>query len=172
MTPTQSATVPITLQFPTEHGQVCIQFCSHWLPCEHTDANGITLLLEKVKSIQNFPMSMSIKQLHSFIEMINLYRWFIPNCSSILNPLRNLLHSRNKGISLESDLLHAFHTAKTALANFTKLSFMENDSKTRICLTMAVSDSGVVAVVQQELHSHCVLFCYTLSSPVTIQYLL
>lgn len=88
-----------------------------------------------------------------FIGMTNFYRRFILNCSSILNPLTNLLHGRNKGISLEGDTLHVFHTSKTTLANFTKLSFIENNPQTSICLTTDVPDSGVGAVVEQGLHS-------------------
>lgn len=59
-------------------GSAHIDFLGH-----HTDANGIAPLPEKVKLIQNFPVSMSIKHLFHFIGIINFYWRFIPNCSSI-----------------------------------------------------------------------------------------
>ena len=96
----------------------------------HTDVNGIAPLSDKVKAIQEFPVPTTIKQLRRFIRMINFYRRIISNCSTILNPLTNLLQRKNKTITSKSKPLRAFRSTKTALVNFTKLAFIENDSKT------------------------------------------
>ena len=96
-------------------------------PGHYTDANGIAPLPEKIKAIQEFPVPTTIRQLRRFIGMINFYRWFIPNCLTISNPLTNLLQRKNKSITLESKPLQAFRSAKTALASFTKLTFIENN---------------------------------------------
>lgn len=61
--------------FESDH----INFLGH-----HTDANVIIPLLEKIKTITDFSEPASIKQLRCFIGMINFYRYFIPNCSTIL----------------------------------------------------------------------------------------
>lgn len=116
----------------------------------HTDMNGISPLPAKIGSIQDFSMPTSIKQLQRLIGMISFYRQFIPDCSTIFKPLTNLLQRMNKGITLEWDALHAFHMAKTALANFTSLSYVNNNPWTQPSLTTDTSDAGVGAVVEQE----------------------
>lgn len=118
----------------------------------HIDANGITPLPEKIDAIRNFPTPTSIKQIRRFIGMINFYRRFIPNCSTILSPLTNLIERKNKQIILEGEALRAFETAKIALIRFTKLSFIENDPETRIFLTTDASDVGIGAVVEQQVN--------------------
>lgn len=45
-----------------------IDFLGH-----HTYTNGIALLLEKITSIQDFPVPVSMKQLQHFIGMVNFY---------------------------------------------------------------------------------------------------
>ena len=87
--------------------------------------------------------------------MINLYRRFISNCSTILNPLTNLLQRKNKSITLESKPQQAFDAAKSALANFTKLIFIENNPQARLRLTTDASDAGVGAAVEQESNAQC-----------------
>ena len=115
---------------------------------DHTDTDGIILLPRKISAIQDFPTPTSIKQLQCFIGMINFYRQFIPNCSTILQPLTNLLQSKNKNISLETDALYAFSATKTVLVNFIKVSYIKDDPQTCLTLTMDSSDSGVEAVVE------------------------
>ena len=85
--------------------------------------------------------------------MINFYRRFISNCSTILQPLTNLRHRKNRNISLETDALCAFNVAKTALVNFTKLSYIKDHPRTHLTLTTDASDAGVGAVVEQECDS-------------------
>ena len=119
----------------------------------HVDTNGIIPLLEMIKSTQDFPKLTSTKHLHRFTGMVNFYQRFMPNCSTILLPQRNLQTKMNQGIMLEGNALYAFHTAKTALADFTKLSFIGNDPRTRRFLTTDASDAEVGVVVQQELNS-------------------
>ena len=107
----------------------------------------------KISAIQDFPTPTSKRQLRRFIGMINFYRRFIPNCSTILQPLTNLLQRKNRNISLETDALHAFNAAKTALVNFTKLSYIKDDQQMHLTLTTDASDAGVGAVVEQECDS-------------------
>lgn len=119
----------------------------------HTDANGLAPLPHKISSIQDFPTQTSIKQLRRFLGMINFYHRFILNCAATLQPLKNLLQRRNKDITLEGDALLAFHTAKATLANFTRLSHINDDLRTRLSLTTDASDTGVGVVVEQEFNS-------------------
>ena len=126
-------------------GAPSIEFLGH-----NIDAEGITPLPTKISAIQDFPTPTSMKQLRRFIGMINFYRRFIPKCSTILQPLTNLLQRKNRNISLETDALHTFNAAKTALVNFTKLSYIKDDPKMHLALTTDASDAGVGAVVEQE----------------------
>lgn len=121
-----------------------IEFLGH-----HVDANGIAPITEKIKAITEFPVPVSIKQLRRFIGMINFYRRFIPNCSNILTPLTDLLQKKNKTITLENEALDAFRAAKTALGNFSKLSFLEDDPQSDIYLTTDASETAIGAVIEQ-----------------------
>lgn len=115
------------------------------------DQNGISPLPEKIEAIQNFPQPTSVRQLRRFIGTLNYYRRFIPNCSSILTPLTNIIQKKNKNITLPPDAVEAFNTAKSALADFTKLSYIHNDESNTLSLTTDASGSAVGAVIEQEI---------------------
>lgn len=125
-----------------------IDFLGHY-----TDANGITPVADKVKTIADFPVPASVKQLRRFIGMINFYRRFIPSCSRILTPLTNLIQRKNIAITLENEAMEAFKAAKTALGNFSKLAFIEDNPKADIYLTTDASESAVGAVIEQVCSS-------------------
>ena len=127
-------------------GSTHIDFLGH-----HADANGNVRLPEKFKAIQEFCVPTTIKQLRRFIGMIDFYRRFIP----ILNPLTTLFQRKDKSITLESKPLQVFCSAKIALANFTKLTFIENNPQARLRLTTDAPDTGVGAVVEQESNAQC-----------------
>lgn len=125
-----------------------IHFLGHQI-----DANGITPLPDKIDAIRNFPTPASMRQIRRFIGMVNFYRRFIPNCSTILSPLTKLIERKNKPVTLEGEALQAFQSAKTALENFTKLSFINNDPNTKIFVTTDASEAGIGAVVEQQLNA-------------------
>ena len=103
-------------------------------------------------------MPTSVKQLRCFIGMINFYRRFIPNCSTIIQPLTNLLQKKNRNISLETDTLPAFNATKTTLVNFTKLHYIKDDPQTHLTLTTDASDATLNANLlhsfQSSFHQH------------------
>ena len=47
---------------------------------------GVLPLVQKVEAIQNFPMPKTMRQLRTFLGMINFYRRFIPQAGAILHP--------------------------------------------------------------------------------------
>ena len=55
------------------------------------DEHRNTLVPEKGAAIENFPQPISLRQLWRFLGLINYYRRFIPGCSKILTPLKNML---------------------------------------------------------------------------------
>ena len=117
------------------------------------DEQGITPVPEKVTAIQNFPQPTSLRQLRRFLGLVNYYRRFIRGCSRILTPLTNMLQqqkNKNAKIQIEGEALTAFHNAKKALADFTKLSYISNENTSTLSLTTDASGDSIGAVLQQK----------------------
>ena len=117
------------------------------------DEQGITPVPEKVTVIQNFPQPTSLRQLRRFLGLVNYYRRFIPGCSRILTPLTNMLQqqkNKNAKIQIKGGALTAFHNAKKALADFTKLSYISNENTSTLSLTTDASRDSIGAVLQQK----------------------
>lgn len=63
----------------------CIQFLGHIV-----DANGIRLIPEKIEAIVKMPPPKDLKQLQSFLGMVEYYSKFVPMLSTELAPLNKL----------------------------------------------------------------------------------
>lgn len=57
------------------------------------DKNGLRTNRDKVKAILNAPEPTNITEVKRFLGVVNYYRVFIPNASSIMSPLHELLRS-------------------------------------------------------------------------------
>ena len=57
----------------------------------HIDSRGIHTSKKKVQAILNAPAPQNLRQLQSFLGLLNYYAKFIPNLSSMLHPLHALL---------------------------------------------------------------------------------
>lgn len=117
------------------------------------DGTGITPVADKVKAVQDFPLPTTLRQLRRFLGLINYYRQFIPKCSHILAPLTNQPRNqgkRNVKITLYGETLTAFNQAKDTLANFTKLTYLQEDYNTHVTLTTDVSSEAIGAVLHQH----------------------
>ena len=55
------------------------------------DKNGLQMDPEKVEEISNIPYPNNVKELQAFLGVINFYRRFYSDLSTLLNPLHNLL---------------------------------------------------------------------------------
>lgn len=116
------------------------------------DGQGLSPLDQKITAITNYPPPSTMKQLRRFLEMVNYYRQFIPNCASILLPLTNILSLRkNKKsqISLSEDELQSFQNAEEALQNCTKLTYIHSSEKSNLTLTTDASADTIGAVLHQ-----------------------
>ena len=51
----------------------------------------------RVVVIQDWPGSTKVRELHSFLELANYYRWFIKGYSNIIIPLTDLLKKERDG---------------------------------------------------------------------------
>ncbi|XP_044760766.1 uncharacterized protein LOC123318216 [Coccinella septempunctata] len=58
------------------------------------DKTGLHTCQEKIEAINKAPVPKDISQLKSFLGLVNYYGKFVPNLSSILHPLYNLLRDR------------------------------------------------------------------------------
>ena len=48
----------------------------------HVSASGITPIKDKVAAINNFPRPDTVKQLQTFLGMLNFYRRFLPQAAA------------------------------------------------------------------------------------------
>ena len=131
-------------------GQSSVTFLGHTVSCD-----GILPMPEKVEAIRNFDLPTSRRQVRSFVGLINFYRRFIPNCSTLLQPLTDLLAgaklSKYAPLTLDDTAVQAFHHAKDALAKATIL--VHPVSNAPLQLAVDASDVGVGAVLQQAVNN-------------------
>ena len=88
------------------------------------DSAGIRPLEEKVKVIQDFPLSETPKKLQEFLGLINFYHRFIKNCAKLTHPLNTLLSASKQDthpLQWTHDTTTAFTAVKQALAIATLL---------------------------------------------------
>ena len=132
-----------------QFGKEELEFLGHTI-----NANGIFPIKSKVKVISDFPKPMTQRKLREFLGMVNFYRRFIKNCSTILQPLHALLKTPRKGKSVKVDWTSeaelAFQNAKDALISATDLS--HPDSSAQISIAVDASSSNVGAALQQLQH--------------------
>jgi cleavage and polyadenylation specificity factor subunit 1 len=113
-------------------------------------AAGIAPLESRVAAVKNFPQPKTIRQLQSFLGMVNFYRRFIPGAARVLRPLTDALKGgQKKQVEWKQEMQEAFVQIKAALCSSTLLA--HPDSSKAIHLAMDASDShGGGAVLQQE----------------------
>ena len=91
-----------------------------------------------------------MKSLWQFLGMVNFYRRFISNCTSILQPLTNLLTNIKKyDIVVSGDAQSAFSKIKAALTKTTELSHVFPGVE--LCLAVDASAVGVEIVLQEKV---------------------
>ena len=60
------------------------------------DAEGLHASQEKIEAVTDAPKPRNIKELRSFLGMMNYYRKFIPSLATVLKPLTELLQHNNR----------------------------------------------------------------------------
>lgn len=121
-----------------------IEFLGHLV-----NKDGIRPLPSKVTGIQCFPEPAKVKELQKFLGIINFYHRFIPNASSIMQPLyRRIAQQKpNDEIQLNSEEKNAFQESKDALQTATILAHPLPYAKLR--LSVDASDTAIGAVLEQ-----------------------
>ncbi|KAG7301819.1 hypothetical protein JYU34_013203, partial [Plutella xylostella] len=107
---------------------------------------GIKKSLDKVKAIQEAQPPTSLKELQSFLGLVNYYRSFVKNASGILSPLYDLLKKGTKW-SWTAECQHAFDRIKNILSSDSVLAHF--NPKAKLILTVDAGPKGLGAILSQ-----------------------
>ena len=111
------------------------------------DANGISPLPERVEAIRNFPRPTTLKDLQSFLGMVNYYRRFIPRAGDHLHHLFDALRGKPKTLVWDDGCTASFEATKEALARATLLHHPRSGA--HVALTTDASQFAVGGVLEQ-----------------------
>ena len=123
--------------------QTSVRYLGHVI-----DANGLHATDDKVKAIVNAPRPKNVAELRSFLGLLQYYGRFIPNLSSLLYPLNQLLQHQQNWRWTKA-CREAFRAAKEMIASSRVLTHY--DSNLPIRLATVASAYGVGAVISHVL---------------------
>ena len=112
------------------------------------DKDGITPLPERVDDIRKTPAPTTVKELQSFLGMVNYYRRFLPNAAHHLTPLFELLQGKPKTISWTPAQQQGFVAIKDALAKAVLLHHPKPNAS--LALTTDASNFAIGGVLEQR----------------------
>ena len=101
----------------------------------------------KVEAILSFPIPQTKKELLRFLGMAGFYRKFVPNFSTVVSPLTNLLKGKVKYI-WSDECQNAFVKLKSIMANEPVLAAPNFSKPFKVAID--ASDVGVGAVLLQD----------------------
>lgn len=106
---------------------------------------------DKLKSIENFPLPSTAKQLRGFIGLCSYYRRFVKHFSSIIAPMTSMLGKRKgkDGITWSEEALLAFNQLKKALTTAPVLA--SPDYTKRFTIHCDASSVGIGSTITQEI---------------------
>ena len=107
---------------------------------------GIEVSPNKVKAVQNFPTSKSVKDVRSFLGLASFYRRLVPHFADIAKALTQLT-KKDKIWDWNQECQESFDNLKSKLTNTTVLVFP--DFKVQFILTTDASTVGLGAVLSQ-----------------------
>lgn len=108
--------------------------------------NGLKKSPKKVDAILGAPVPTNVTKLQSFLGLVNYYRNFVPNASSILSPLYSLLE-KGKKWCWEDEHQKAFDTMKKCLTSDLVLAHF--NQKAKVILTVDASPTGLGVILSQ-----------------------
>lgn len=129
--------------------------------------DGIKPNPEKIKSVKNFPLPKTEKQIKSFLGLLGYYRKFIRNFADITKPLTSCLR-KDKNIVLDEEYISCFNRCKEMLCNNPILQYP--DFTREFIVTTDASNFALGAVLSQGEIGRDLPICYasrTLNSSET-----
>ena len=123
-------------------GQASIEFLGY-----RVDATGISPLEHRVEAIRQVPPPTTIKELQSFLGMVNYYRKFVPHAAHHMAHLFDCLKGRPKDLTWTQDSQSSFDAIKEALA---KAALLHHPRPTApLALTTDASKLAIGGVLEQ-----------------------
>ncbi|CAF2221060.1 unnamed protein product [Rotaria magnacalcarata] len=111
--------------------------------------NGIMPDRKNIEGITNFPRPTTVKNVRSFLGIVNFYRLHIPNCSIIQKPL-SALTGKNKVLVWNDDAEKVFNKLKQLLVSPQLLAYPDYSSIEPLEVHVDSSLTGAGAVLSQK----------------------
>jgi hypothetical protein len=123
--------------------------------------NGYCLSEERKQGVLQLPVPTTLKKLRSFLGVVNYFRDFVPNLSSLLAPLTDLTKGIKKGpITWSEEANTAFEQVKQAILQSLHLYWPNEQDP--LVLTTDASDVGIGAIlVQIQSDGEKPIACYS-----------
>ena len=112
--------------------------------------DGIQPLEKNVVAIRDFPRPSTLRQLRSFLGMVNFYKKFIPNSETMLKPLYEATAGKPRKLPWSPGCEEAFVAAKSALTEAPVLAYPDFGEGCTFYVTCDASGTGVGAVLSQN----------------------
>ena len=107
------------------------------------NAHGVHTSEKKLKAILDAPKPRNVQELRSFLGLLNYYAKFIPNLSSLLHPLNNLLRANQRWIWSRA-CCQAFQEAKKKLVSAPILAHYDPQLPIRMAGDASTYEVGAV----------------------------
>jgi hypothetical protein len=122
---------------------------------------GITVDLEKVKAIMEWPALTNFLEVQSFMGLAGYYRWFIEGFSKIANPIMEL-QKKNKKFFWTEKCAEAFWRLKDLFTTTPILKVPDMDTNFLVCIDASkeglggvlMQDNQVIAYILRKLRRH------------------
>ena len=134
-----------------------VQFLGHIV-----NRNGVRKCPEYVESVRSFPKPETVKQLRSFLGLVNFQRKFIPNCSLISKPLNSWLGKTDKlKIRWDTEMEDSFRQLKESMATEIELTYPNYaEDAEPLMLSSDASRFGAGACLTQEQNGETRVIAY------------
>ena len=113
--------------------------------------NGIKPNPDKIKTIKNFPIPKTVKEIKSFLGLLGYYRRFIDNYAKVTKPLTQCLRKGSKIDINDKNYIECFKTCKELLSNSPILQYPDFDKE--FILTTDASNYALGAVLSQRTNN-------------------
>ncbi|KAL1123025.1 hypothetical protein AAG570_002113 [Ranatra chinensis] len=123
----------------------------------------------KVKAIEEIVEPKNLKELRSFLGMINFYRRFIHNLADKIEPLTKLL-KKNRNFEMDESAREAFKWGKEALTTVPILQFPNFDKKFILTTDASQLALGAVLAQEEELGEKPIAFASKKLTPTQTRY--
>ncbi|CAF2136139.1 unnamed protein product, partial [Rotaria magnacalcarata] len=110
---------------------------------------GIMPDKKNIEGITNFPIPKTVKQVRSFLGIVNFYRLHIPNCATIQKPLSELT-GKAKTLVWNDKAENAFNQLKKLLTSPQLLAYPNYESSEPLEIHVDSSLTGAGAILSQK----------------------